>query len=215
VGARHDSMKIRSSFAIKRILLFEGFLNMGTASCRGNAGLKDQVQALRWIQNNIRRFGGDPNNVTLSGHSAGASCVNLHMISPLSKGKETRDMSDVFIFFRHVLRYVFTFPKRIFILLISGLFHKAIVQGGGIYCPWGFLGNQRQIRRLFKMSLKMENILRHVVVDCLRKKTASTLLNFSYSLAHNEMQVSEHAISAIFSWQAMLRVYALLFTIIK
>jgi len=65
-----------------------GFLNMGTEDCQGNAGLKDQVLALNWIRANIERFGGDPDNITLSGHSAGASCVNLHMISPLSKGKE-------------------------------------------------------------------------------------------------------------------------------
>ena len=59
---------------------------MGTKNCKGNAGLKDEVQALKWIRTNIGLFGGDPKNVTVSGHSAGASCVNLHMISPLSKG---------------------------------------------------------------------------------------------------------------------------------
>lgn len=42
--------------------------------------------ALRWIQKNIQYFGGDPNNVTIFGSSAGATCVQLHMLSPLSKG---------------------------------------------------------------------------------------------------------------------------------
>lgn len=60
---------------------------MDTENCRGNAGLKDQVFALRWVKNNIDKFGGDPNNVTLCGHSVGATYVNLHMISPLSRGK--------------------------------------------------------------------------------------------------------------------------------
>ncbi|GAB0086740.1 Carboxylic ester hydrolase [Sergentomyia squamirostris] len=52
----------------------------------GNAGLKDQVMALRWVQENIAYFGGDPKNVTLLGYSSGACCVHYHMMSPLSEG---------------------------------------------------------------------------------------------------------------------------------
>lgn len=59
---------------------------MGIPECPGNAGLKDQVMALRWIKENIKAFGGDPDNVTISGCSSGASSVNLQMISPLSQG---------------------------------------------------------------------------------------------------------------------------------
>lgn len=51
----------------------------------GNAGLKDQTMALRWIQANIGAFGGDPNNVTLFGNSAGGIAVHLHMLSELSR----------------------------------------------------------------------------------------------------------------------------------
>ena len=61
---------------------------MYTEDCKGNAGLKDQVMALRWIKANIEAFKGDPGNVTICGESAGATCVNLHLISPLSKGKK-------------------------------------------------------------------------------------------------------------------------------
>ena len=60
---------------------------MRSELCSGNAGLKDQVMALRWVRDNIRAFGGDPKNVTICGDSAGGSCVNFHLISPLSKGK--------------------------------------------------------------------------------------------------------------------------------
>lgn len=52
----------------------------------GNYGLKDQVLALRWIQDHISAFGGDPTNVTLSGGSSGAADASLHLVSPLSKG---------------------------------------------------------------------------------------------------------------------------------
>uniref|UniRef100_A0A1A9W1J0 Carboxylic ester hydrolase n=1 Tax=Glossina brevipalpis TaxID=37001 RepID=A0A1A9W1J0_9MUSC len=63
-----------------------GFLNLGTSFVPGNAGFKDQVFALRWIQKNIRYFGGNPRDVTLMGYSAGALSVSLHLVSPMSKG---------------------------------------------------------------------------------------------------------------------------------
>jgi para-nitrobenzyl esterase len=52
----------------------------------GNYGLLDQIAALQWIQRNIEQFGGDRNNVTIFGHSDGASQVCYLMISPLAHG---------------------------------------------------------------------------------------------------------------------------------
>ncbi|XP_014218106.1 esterase E4-like [Copidosoma floridanum] len=63
-----------------------GMISTGDARAPGNLGLKDQVVALRWVRDNIAPFGGDPNSVTIAGHSAGSwSCI-LHMMSPMSVG---------------------------------------------------------------------------------------------------------------------------------
>ena len=52
----------------------------------GNYGLMDQQAALRWVRRNIRRFGGDPHNVTIAGQSAGGVSVLAHLVSPGSQG---------------------------------------------------------------------------------------------------------------------------------
>ena len=52
----------------------------------GNYGLQDQIAALRWVQANVARFGGDAGNVTVFGESAGAHAIGILLASPLTKG---------------------------------------------------------------------------------------------------------------------------------
>ena len=60
----------------------------------GNYGILDQVEALRWIRRNITAFGGNPENVTLFGESAGAGDIAYLMLSPLSAGLFHRGISQ-------------------------------------------------------------------------------------------------------------------------
>ncbi|VDI83200.1 neuroligin [Mytilus galloprovincialis] len=63
-----------------------GFYADPSKGVKGNNGLMDQVLAMKWIQRNIKYFNGDPSNVTIYGHSAGAGDAGLHLLSSLTKG---------------------------------------------------------------------------------------------------------------------------------
>lgn len=68
-------------------LLFSGFLTTEDGVIPGNLGLKDQQLALKWVNKNIERFGGDPAKVTIAGQSAGSISCSYHIISQKSTGK--------------------------------------------------------------------------------------------------------------------------------
>ncbi|XP_026749625.2 juvenile hormone esterase-like isoform X1 [Galleria mellonella] len=79
---QHDVILVTLNYRLDLL----GFLNLDIPEVSGNAGLKDQVAALKWIKSNIDKFGGDSNNITLFGESSGGVSVTCHLISPMSNG---------------------------------------------------------------------------------------------------------------------------------
>ncbi|KAG5895361.1 hypothetical protein JTB14_029588 [Gonioctena quinquepunctata] len=78
----HDVIIVTSNYRVGPF----GFLSTGDDVIPGNNGLKDQLLALQWTNENIQYFGGDPNKITIFGQSAGAASVSYHILSPKSKG---------------------------------------------------------------------------------------------------------------------------------
>lgn len=73
--------------AINYRLTTLGFLALDDGKTKGNYGLADQINALDWVRKNIQDFGGDPDQITIFGQSAGAGSVRALMASPKAIGK--------------------------------------------------------------------------------------------------------------------------------
>ncbi|KAM7369282.1 hypothetical protein PAMP_013562 [Pampus punctatissimus] len=71
-----------------------GFLSTGDSGLPGNYGLWDQHAGIAWVHRNIRSFGGDPDNITIFGESAGAASVSFQTLSPHNKGLFKRAISQ-------------------------------------------------------------------------------------------------------------------------
>ncbi|XP_047567388.1 liver carboxylesterase 1 [Lutra lutra] len=71
-----------------------GFFSTGDEHSRGNWGHLDQLAALRWVQENIANFGGNPGSVTIFGESAGGESVSVLVLSPLAKNLFHRAISE-------------------------------------------------------------------------------------------------------------------------
>ncbi|XP_004927161.1 carboxylic ester hydrolase [Bombyx mori] len=78
---QHDVILVTLNYRLEVL----GFLSLDIPEVPGNAGIKDQVAALRWIKDNIAKFGGDPNKITILGESSGSGAVTHHLLSPMSK----------------------------------------------------------------------------------------------------------------------------------
>jgi len=87
LAARGDVVLVTVNYRLGML----GFLNLkevtgGRIPATGNEGLLDQVAALKWVKDNIADFGGDPDNVTAFGESAGGMSIGCLMAMPSAKG---------------------------------------------------------------------------------------------------------------------------------
>ncbi|KAJ8881675.1 hypothetical protein PR048_018161 [Dryococelus australis] len=87
-------LKELCAYFTRDAVVVAGFLSVNGTDAPGNAGLKDQSAALRWIQKNIATFGGNPNSVTIFGMSAGGASIHYNVLSPLSKGLFHKAISE-------------------------------------------------------------------------------------------------------------------------
>lgn len=87
--ARHGVVLVSFNYRLGRLGFFPH-----PALADANFGLLDQIAALQWVKRNIAAFGGDPNNVTVFGESAGGVSVDLLMTSPLARGLFAKAISE-------------------------------------------------------------------------------------------------------------------------
>uniref|UniRef100_A0A8C2ER95 Neuroligin 1 n=1 Tax=Cyprinus carpio TaxID=7962 RepID=A0A8C2ER95_CYPCA len=129
----------------KKICRKGGFLSTGDQAAKGNYGLLDQIQALRWTSENIAFFGGDPLRITVFGSGAGASCVNLLTLSHYSEGNRWSNST-------------------------KGLFQRAIAQSGTALSSWAVSFQPAKYARMLakKVGCNLKDTVE--LVECLQKK---------------------------------------------
>lgn len=92
--AKRGVVVVTVNYRLGRLGFFSHPALASQGGLMGNWGLMDQVQALRWVNQNIEAFGGDPKNVTIFGESAGAISVNLLMLAPQARGLFHKAISE-------------------------------------------------------------------------------------------------------------------------
>ncbi|TRZ00081.1 hypothetical protein DNTS_004635 [Danionella cerebrum] len=140
-----------------------GFLSTGDPSARGNFALLDQIQALRWVKQNIHVFGGDPERVTVFGSGAGGSCVSLLTLSHYSEDLEP--------------------PASTSSHTSEDLFQKAIIQSGSALSSWAVNYQPIKYTRLLaeKVGCNEDDSLE--LVQCLQGKSYRELIEQSITPA--------------------------------
>uniref|UniRef100_A0A8C9SP21 Neuroligin 1 n=1 Tax=Scleropages formosus TaxID=113540 RepID=A0A8C9SP21_SCLFO len=130
----------------------DGFLSTGDQAAKGNYGLLDQIQALRWTSENIAFFGGDPLRITVFGSGAGASCVNLLTLSHYSEGNRWSNST-------------------------KGLFQRAIAQSGTALSSWAVSFQPAKYARMLAKKVGCNHKDTVDLVECLQKKHYKELVD--------------------------------------
>uniref|UniRef100_A0A8C9T9P5 Neuroligin 1 n=1 Tax=Scleropages formosus TaxID=113540 RepID=A0A8C9T9P5_SCLFO len=136
----------------KKICRKGGFLSTGDQAAKGNYGLLDQIQALRWTSENIAFFGGDPLRITVFGSGAGASCVNLLTLSHYSEGNRWSNST-------------------------KGLFQRAIAQSGTALSSWAVSFQPAKYARMLAKKVGCNHKDTVDLVECLQKKHYKELVD--------------------------------------
>ncbi|XP_037696426.1 neuroligin-1 isoform X5 [Choloepus didactylus] len=136
----------------KKICRKGGFLSTGDQAAKGNYGLLDLIQALRWTSENIGFFGGDPLRITVFGSGAGGSCVNLLTLSHYSEGNRWSNST-------------------------KGLFQRAIAQSGTALSSWAVSFQPAKYARMLatKVGCNVSDTVE--LVECLQKKPYKELVD--------------------------------------
>jgi para-nitrobenzyl esterase len=94
--ARDGVVMVSLNYRLGRLGWFAhpGLTKEAAGAGTGDFGLMDQIAALKWVKANISRFGGDPDNVTIFGESAGGMSVNYLLISPQARGLFNKAISE-------------------------------------------------------------------------------------------------------------------------
>ncbi|CAG4936504.1 unnamed protein product [Colias eurytheme] len=79
---QHDVILVTINYRLELL----GYISLDIPEVPGNAGMRDQVMALRWVKENIMKFGGDPDNITIFGQSSAGTAVTYLILSPMAQG---------------------------------------------------------------------------------------------------------------------------------
>ncbi|XP_052584925.1 liver carboxylesterase 1-like isoform X2 [Peromyscus californicus insignis] len=126
-----------------------GFFSTGDEHSRGNWGHLDQVAALRWIQDNIVNFGGNPGSVTIFGESAGGESVSVLVLTPLAKNLFHRAISQSSVILNPCLYGIDARPIAKKVATLAGC--KTTTSAAMVHCL-----RQKTEEELLEVSLKMK-----------------------------------------------------------
>lgn len=159
-------------------LYFDGLPNH--EGFENNLGIKDQVAALKWVHDNIASFGGDPNNVTIFGESAGAISVQTLMAVPSAKGLFQKAIAESGA------------PKNIWGPEFSSAFTKRYLQLVGV--DTAHLEKLKTINA-DTMAVAMRKLLDMICIEATPNKTIAPTLDGSF-LPQNLMEAIQSGSAA-------------------